>query len=227
MVASARENHRLGRVASLSLLSIMVLWTTGCGMTGGQLLYLFGAGRGTLVKPEFEFKDKPVLILVDDAASRVNWPAVIRHLADDLREELRTNKAAKEVVPQNVLDRIRQNEARFEKRGCREIGELAGAELVLWLEIQDFLADEQIADPSVAAYITVTVKVINVQEKKRKSRVRAWPINPDGRSITAVLNGSDVTRLKTKDAISRELSAKLAGKIAKLFYEHRLGDFES
>ena len=114
----------------------------------------------------------------------------------------------------------------FDKRGCREIGELAGAEQVLWIEVRDFLAEEQIFDASNAAYIVVTVKVINVLESQRRSRVRLWPTSPDGFLVTAKMNGSEVVTIGNKDAIGQELTTRLAGHIAMLFYDHRASEFE-
>ena len=81
-------------------------------------------------------------------------------------------------------------------------------------------------DPVNAAYFAVTVKVIGVLEQQRRARVRLWPTRPQGRLVTATLTGSEVHLAKSRDAISRQLAEKLAGDVAKLFYDHRLGDFE-
>ena len=103
---------------------------------------------------------------------------------------------------------------------------MAGAEQIIWIEIRDFLAQEQIYDANHAAQFSVTVKVINVLEKDRRSRVRLWPTSPRGYQISVSLNGSEVMLAKTCPAIARELASRLAVEVAKLFYDHTLGDFE-
>ena len=69
------------------------------------------------------------------------------------------------------------------------------------------------------------MKVINVRETRR-SRVRLWPTSPNGYPLSVGLTGSEVTLAKTRDAIAKELVGRLVVKVAKLFYDYRLGDFE-
>ena len=60
-----------------------------------------------------------------------------------------------------------------------------------------------------------------------RSRVRLWAMGPDGQRVTAILSGVDVARLKTKSAIARELSDRLAQRIAQLFYDHTPRDSDA
>lgn len=214
--AGASLGHAARSLAQGTVPLILVfLPLSGCSLNGPQ------------VKAQYRLGPGPVLVLVDDVSDRVDWPPAKAYLVDDVSAELIQQKAAAKVVPRQTLDGIRQNEADFERRGCREIGELAGAEQVLWLQVQEFLADEQIPDAITAAYFGVTVKVISVAEKEDRSRVRLWPASPEGQLVSVTLSGSDVVRAKTKDAISRELTRKLASDIAKFFYDHRAGTFEA
>lgn len=210
----------------LVLLAGSCLMAIGCGYSGGELLYLLGLGRAKLVGPEFQLTDEPILVLVDDAGGRIDWPLARRHLTDQLAQELIKNEAASKIIPIETLDHLRQSDPSFEGRGCREVGRRAGASQVLWVEVQDFLAEPRITSVSQAGYFGVTVKVINTMEKNR-ARVRLWPTSPAGHRVVVTLSGSEVSTAGTRDAISRELSRRLAGEIAKLFYEHRPGDFES
>ncbi len=198
----------------------------GCTYSGGELLYVLGFGRGQKVEAQFRLAKESILILVDDAAMRVDWPLTRTYLFDALAQELLDNKAAAKIIPRQTLDGLRQSVDDFEKRGCREIGEMAGARQVLWIEVQDFLAEEEVTEADVAAYFSVSVKVINVLEKERRTRVRLWPPSPQGELVSASMTGSEVSIAKTKDAIAKDLAERLAIKIAKFFYDHRLGDFE-
>ncbi|MGB2988154.1 MAG: hypothetical protein WBE26_19980 [Phycisphaerae bacterium] len=198
----------------------------GCTYSGGELLYLLGIGRGEKVEAKFRLTEGPIMILIDDVSQRPDGAMATRYLFDELAQELLRHEAATKIIPQETLVHLRQSMPNFEKRGCREMGLQAGARQVLWVEVQDLFAQEQIHDATTAAYFNVTVKVINVLEEKRRSRVRLWPTSPGGHPVAVSMTGSEVGLAKTKDAISKEIAGRLAVEIAKLFYDHRLGDFE-
>lgn len=198
----------------------------GCTYSSGELLYFLGVGRGQKVEAKFRLADGPIMILIDDAAQRVDWPLATRYLFDDLAQELLKHRAARKIIPLRTVDHLRQSILEFQKRGCREVGELGGAEQVLWISVREFSAEEQVEDITVAAFFSATVKVINVLEKLNPSRVRLWPSSPRGYVITANMTGSEVALAKSKDAIAKELAGRLAVETAKVFYDHRLGDFE-
>jgi hypothetical protein len=75
--------------------------------------------------------------------------------------------------------------------------------------------------------MSVAVKVINVLEKEDRTKVRLWPAERDGRVIAVSLDAAIVIRAKTAKNISNKLTAELADKLAKLFYDHHLADTES
>lgn len=206
------------------LLAVVACGATGCGQSQGALLYFLGLGRPAKVEAKFRLTDQPVLILVDDVSARLDWPATAQVLQDDLGQALLKHRAAKRIVPRRTLEQLRQASPDFEKQSCRQIGERAGAEQVLWIEVQSFLADELIRDASRAAYFSATVKVVNVGAQQR-SEVRLWPTGPVGHLVTVTMTGSEVAMSKTKDAIAKALAARLADRIARLFYDHRLDDF--
>lgn len=227
--SSYSDRHQLayrailgGFVVGFSMTGLL----TGCSYSGGELLFALGMAKGPLVEAEFQLTDGPVLILIDDPAQRMDWPAASGYVFDSLSQELLRHRAARKIVPPETLHQLRQSLPDFASRGCREIGELAGAEQVIWIEIEDFLAEEQVADVGDAAYLAVTAKVINVKEKQSRSRVRVWPQSPRGKQVTVSMVGSEVALAKTKDAISKELAGRIALKLARFFYDHRLEDFE-
>lgn len=211
-------------LCALTVFSLMPI--IGCGFSGGQALFMMGFGRGKMVEAKFRFTEQPVLIFVDDYMERITWPAAKFDLTDQLAQELLRKEGAKKIIPFETIQRLQQSNPDFERKSVRQIGEIAGAEQVLWLEIQQFFVSEEIFESSEAAFITATVKVIDVLEKKSRSKVRLWPKGMEGYPVRASLPSSDVQRLKTRDAISKELTLEFSEKIAKLFYDHRLGDFE-
>ena len=88
------------------------------------------------------------------------------------------------------------------------------------------LATDQIQEISRAAHFSAGVKVINVKETKR-SRVRLWPESPAGHFVAVSMSGAEVAEKKTKAAIARAIAGKLARRVATLFYDHRLDDFDN
>jgi hypothetical protein len=217
---SPRLAGRWGLVVALALPA------SGCTYSGGELLFALGFGSGRKVPAEFRLTDAPLMIFIDDIHEHIDWPPARRALFDELSQELLRHKAAKKIIPLATLEQLQQSVPKFDQRGCREIGEIAGAEQVLWLEVRDFVADEEIFDANDAAYVAVTVKVINVRETKRRSRVRLWPVSPDGHLVTASMSGSEVSIKKDKDDIVEELAKRLAADVARLFYDHRAPEFE-
>lgn len=199
---------------------------TGCAYSGGELLFMMGFGSEAKVEAEFRLTDGPVMIFVDDMSEYIDYPPASRFLFDDLAQELLQNEAATKIVPPETIDQLRQTVPDFDKRGCREIGKLAGAEQVVWIQIEDFLADDKIFDANRAAYATATVKVINVLEDKRRTRVRVWPESPSGERVDVVMAGSEVQIAGSEREVAKEIMNRLAIKIGKFFYEHKADTFD-
>ena len=221
----AARNAKAGRALAGLLLAAGLMLCSACGMSQGSLLYLLGVGRAPLIKAEFRLTDQPVLILIDDAANRVDWPPARRRLFEELSQLLIKEKGAKRIIPLKTIDALRRTEPNFEKRGCREVGKMADADQVLWIEVRDFLAEEQVTDIESAAYFAVSVRVIDVTEERR-SRVRVWPTSPDGRLVSVSMTASEASIAKTKSAIARELARRLAIQVTNVFCDHRAPDFE-
>ena len=224
LLAGRRTRHsNMGHALVLAIATL----STGCTYSGGELLYLMGVGRTAKVEAKFRLTQERLMVFVDDVHERVDWPQARNDLFDDLTQALMRHQAVTKIIPRESIDALRQSLPNFGRRGCRELGEMLEADQVLWVEVRDYLGDEQFTETKEAALWTVAVKVINVKEKKSRSRVRLWPMSPDGQLVTALLSGVDVARLKTKSAIARELSDRLAQRIAKLFYDHTPRDSDA
>jgi hypothetical protein len=186
-------------------------------------------GFGPEREAEAEFiltKKGPVLILVDDPEERLHSPYARSQLADSLARELATHQAVQEIVSQATLQRLRQRHTDFEERGCREVGEMANAEQVLWVQVRDFLAETDPTEVTGAARMSVTVKVINALEKENAEKVRLWPDEREGRIVSTDLDARAVVQSKDNTAVANKLMEKLVVEIAKPFYTRVLGDFE-
>lgn len=210
----------------MSLLAGLLPTLSGCGYSQGQLLYMLGFGQREIVKAKFTLTKGPILVLVDDVSGRIDWPPAQKYLIDTLSQELIKQDGADKIIPRRTVQNLRRSRSDFDKLSCREIGELVGAEQVLWLEVQSYFGDSEFFEPTNAAWFAVTIKVIDPTQKKDRSKVRLWPASPRGKYISISLNGSEVAMAKTKDGIAKALAQRLAERLAKLFCDYRPGDFE-
>lgn len=218
-------SSRRAAVAGL-LLATSLLPLSGCAYSGGEFLFMMGFGSEAEIEAQFRLTEGPVMIFVDDVNEYIGYPPATRFLFDDLAQELLQNEAARKIVPPETIDQLRQTVPDFDKRGCREIGKLAGAEQVIWIQIEDFLADEKIFDANRAAYATGTVKVINVLEETRRTRVRLWPESPSGERVDVAMAGSEVQIAGSEREVAKEIMNRFAVKIAKFFYDHKADTFD-
>jgi len=207
------------RIAIEKKAALLILWALPF-LNGCAAAAFLAGGRGEKVKAQFKLSEGPILVFIDDKNERVDWPAARRFLWDDLSQELIRTKSTARVIPIQTEDAIRQT-TDFGRLSAREIGERAGADQVIWIEVQDFLVSEQISDATNAAYFNVTVKVVNPNEKESRSKVRLWPTTPEGHFVTSSMTGGAVLDNKNKDAIARVLTAKLAVEVARLFHDHK------
>jgi len=202
-----------------------IVLTSGCGYTGGELLFFTGLFRRKKIPAQFKLSDGPILILMDDPGGVVDWPVAIRLLQDDLTQELLKTKSAKKIIPVQTIQSLRQTHPDFDKRGCREVGRMADADQVLWVKVRDFHASPELDNISEAAYFVVSILVIDPNQTD-KWKVRQWPVSPNGQLVSAKIPGDKVNRAKTRDAISKILTDQLATKIARYFHDYRPGDLE-
>lgn len=221
-----REDNLLPIRAGKWVLIALLLSLGGCTYTGGALLYMLGLGRGQLIEAKFQLTSHPLLILIDDPAQQVDWPPAMRHLFDQLAQELLRHEAAQKIVPRQTVEHLRQTVPNFAKRGAREVGEMAEAEQVLLINVLSYQATKEITEITSAAYLSVSVKVINVLKSAGHPRARLWPTSPRGHRVEIVLSGREIATGFSKGLISKELTTRLSVKLAKLFYDHRAGDFD-
>jgi len=188
------------------------------------MLYYLGAGDRQKTAAQFTLGKGPILVLVDDLGERVIWPEIRERLAGRLADDLLAHKATEKVISPQTLQLARRTQPDFDKRGCREVGRLMGADQVLWVEVADFFASEALEDVDSATRIAVTIKVVDPKGTVKDGNIRVWPVEREGRPVKVELSANDVNRARTRQAIAEELTSRLAVEIARLFYEHPLDD---
>lgn len=210
---------------ALAVAAFGLLPAAGCGRYGG-LAYFLGVGRGTKIEPQYVLPEGTLLILVDDPDEHVTWPRTRDLLQQFLGEELLAHKAVTAVISPDSVARFRQADERFERYAAVQIGRKLSADTVMWIEVRDFFAPEEIEDTSTAAKITVSVKILTTHEEERADRVRLWPTDEGGYIHQTQLSAVQVHRLKGDNAVERELARRAAIQLGRLFYQHTVGEVD-
>jgi len=218
---------RAPRAVAPLLAACTALACASCGQTGGQIFYLFGIGQTKKVPAQYKLSTGPILVLIDDPQERLDWPVANRMLFDAVTQELLRQEATETTIPWETLQGMRQADPDFAKLSARQIGEKAGADQVIWLEVQFFQAREELQELSEAGVFAVNLRVINPREKTSRSAVRLWPTGLDGYFVSARLSANEVDKFRTRDVIVQALAQRLAEKIVRLFHDHQLDAVEA
>ncbi len=216
-------SHRTHIALGLSLM--LLLSATGCARWGG-LFYALGGGRGQKIPAEYELPPGKLLILVDDPKEKVTWPRARTLLARYVGEELLAHEAISTVISPRSLAKFRQSDSKFESYAADEIGRKLGAKTVLWIEVRDFVAPEEVEEISTAAKMTLGIKVLTTAEEVSPHGVRLWPTVGSGHIVESSLNAIGVNKMKGENAVAKELARRSAILVGRVFYQHTLGDIE-
>jgi hypothetical protein len=194
---------------------------TGCGAQGGAALYMLGVGGDQKVKAEFKLPKTPMVILVDDAQDQVQPSTAKLALVDKLATELKAQKMVDRVTTNDEIQQLRQTQPDFDKLTIREVGRLARADTMIWIDVQSYSVND---DPDLTVSpgkMAARLKVFNIKEAD-KSKVRLWPPQREGRIVDAEVSAHLIRRCKSKQEVHTAIGEELAVKIAQLFYDHSL-----
>lgn len=173
------------------------------------------------IPAEYRLPAGPVLVLVDDQQDLMASPEARRELVDALATELRAHDAVDRVTTNEEIATIRKSTEDFEQRGVREVGQIAGADTVIWLSMKQFDVERDLEMVTQQAQAAATLKVINSKAEER-SEVRLWPKEREGRMIGATVTPHELRACRTLPEMYRKVAGALAGEVAKLFYDQEL-----
>jgi len=210
------------RHAALCLCALALPALTGCGSAAGAWLYTLGLYPTQTIPAEYTLpKDKSVLILVDDDRDLIKPSTAREALVDDLAKLLKHNAQVEKITTNEELARLRQEEPRFDRRGARELGELANADLVLWLKTTDFALNSDLEMAMTPARFTVAVRLLDVHATEAE-QVRLWPTDREGRLVQVQVSVHDIRRCKDLKEAHGMVAAAMADEVAKLFYDQKI-----
>ncbi len=172
-------------------------------------------------KAEFKLPQGPLMVLVDDDQDLMQAPLARQALVDALAKQLREHQIADRITTSDELSKLRQSEPKFDQRGAREVGRLAGADTVLWLSIKQFTMENDLDIAVSPATFAASLKVINAKAERRED-VRLWPLDREGRLIVVTISPQDIRACKSKPQVHEKMASTMADKVAKLFYDYQI-----
>jgi hypothetical protein len=198
-----------------TLAAAMAMSLGGCAVSAW-----FAAQFGPEKKVPAEYEPpagKTILVFVDDMLHPVDYEPVKIELAEMLNKQLIDHKVAAKTIPYSRLGEFIAATPSFNSLAVGEVGQKLGADMVLYVQIEEFsLRDTAAAAELWKGRLATSVRLVDVTKGK------LWPTDdPAGRARpnaeTQTVADSSQSR---GEQISKELAAEIADKIAKLFYSH-------
>ncbi len=207
------------RVWLLVAIGAAALVLGSCNILGPASYLAFGKPK---VEAQYQLLDRPTVVFVDDRSDAIplNATRVRRTIADKISTELMARDLVTNVISSRdamALARQRDREGRLLAIG--DIGDAAGAEQVIYVQMVSFLGSPDGYTPKATA--SCRVKIIDVA---RRSRVfpppdaeRAW----HDVTVEAPLGSTAQYRTRSgRRQIEQMLALLTADQVAKLFYRH-------
>jgi hypothetical protein len=204
------------RMLIATLLAVMAMSVPGCAPSAW-----FAAQFGPEKKVPAEYEPPPgktILVLVDDMLNPVDYEPVKIQLTEMLNKQLVDNKVASKTVPYARLGEFVAATPGYNSLAVSEVGQKLGADMVLYVQIDDFgLRDAAAASELWKGRLATTVRLVDVVKG------RLWPTDsPTGRVIPRAETKTVADSSQARgEQISKELAAEIADKIARLFYTYK------
>ena len=148
----------------------------------------------------------------------VDYEPIKIYLTEMLNDQLTANKVAAKTIPYARIAEFVGATAEFNSLAISEVGDKLGADIVLYVQIDEFgLRDPDASQELWKGRLQTTVRLVDVREG------RLWPTDrPDGHMVepmakTRTVSDNSQTRA---EIVSKALAAETADRIARYFYGH-------
>lgn len=194
----------------------------GCGPQAGALWYHLGLVPRQKVEAKYTLTKGPLLILVEGGSDElVATPRLRSLLVNELTKQFAQHRVNRNVIPQAEIDRLRRTQPRFDQIATNRVGKKLGAEQVLWLTIEEFAVETTPEDPTKAASLVLSARVINAQASRRED-VRLWPAPGDWQTVSVTKTMHFMQKVEGQEELIRVLAAEMAERVAKLFHDYEI-----
>ena len=190
----------------------VMLLPAGCQLPIAILAKLFPKEP---VPPRFVLPaDKTILVFPDDIKRPLVYPPVKRTLAEKADKLLIEHSLAAETIPYDKLIDLRNAEPEFNLMSIPKIGRRLGADLVIYVSIEEFSLKDNPIDTLWRGRLAGKVKVVDVLKG------RIWPDESAGFPIRIVEPITDNSSRDYGSQLARKLAERMAEEVCGLFHKH-------
>jgi len=161
-------------------------------------------------------KNKTVLVFPDDLQNPLSYPPVKRRFARKLNELLRQEGLAGETIAYEKLTELQAAEPKFNLMSIPKIGRKLGAELVVYLSIEEFTLKDNPVDTLWRGRLAGRAKVVDVVEG------RIWPDESAGYPVEVTTPLAESSSETFGEELARILAENLALEVSRLFHSHKV-----
>jgi hypothetical protein len=208
---------RIHRVILGGLLAVLLVQAGGCGAFVAWTVAQFAPPKK--VPAEYKWPDhKRVLVLVEDPTGQLEYEPIKGELTARLNAQLLANGVTKAVVDYNQLIDLKNRMPQFDQLAQSQVAQAAGADLVLYVRIDEFHLHNDPTSPIWQGKFKTSVCVTDVHTGRLwpKDRPAGFPIGPIETPLTAESDLSYGVKL------ARLLSDEMADRIARCFYSYEV-----
>jgi hypothetical protein len=211
-----RTIHRFNAVV-WALLALGLCTAGGCA---GIAWMAMAFAPDKTVRARYELPDDAAaVVFVDDVGLTGGYETLKTELAKRIGDRLETHDLVDRVVPYEQLVWLRAGEPGFDRLSIAEVGQRVGADVVLYVHLDDVELVRPDNPLGMEARLAVTVKVIDVDQG------RVFPEDmPEGHPLEAVTHElpaprEDAMYLTEQTAV---LTALAAQDVVNLFRDHKV-----
>jgi hypothetical protein len=203
------------------------LWLCGVGLLNG--CHVIGwVGEQVVprtVAAQFEPKNVPTIVLVDDPKQMLPTPQMMDQIAGRVTQELVDNKVfdAENLIDPGDVTKARIDHTDFDRWSVPDIAKHVGAAQVIHLKVVAFHLGER--NEQLQPTAELRIKVWDIPSRKRVFPASSATVDyATTRSQLETVDPATKTHTR-KIALSRSLLTAVADKTARLFYTYKPGDF--
>ena len=213
---------RYTRSCTLLLIPAVCLVLGGCQPIIGWMVNAFAPPKQVEALYEPPAKKK-ILVFVDDLRNPVSYEPVKGELTDRLNDQLTAHRIAGQTVTYEDLLRLIAATPNFNELAVGEVGQRLGADIVLYVEIDEFSLRDAEDNPLWQGRLSTKVRMVDVLGGRLwpEDRPDGYPLEPVETPATSHLSAS------YGEQLSRDLAALMADRIAKLFHKHKVSAEEA
>jgi hypothetical protein len=171
------------------------------------------------VPAQYEFDEKAcLLVFVEDPKHLADQTSLKTQLTEYLIKDCENRGLVGKAVPYRQLMHLAAATENFPSLSTAEVAKKLNADVVLYVEIDQFSIKDAANSPFWHGKLTTLVKVIGVKEG------RLWPKDlPEGYKPSRVDTGSisDDGSIRFEQTLVKTMAYEMGDNIMKLFYQHR------